>query len=270
MIDPSVSSTSEWTTDCGMDDDVDRRRRRPEQPVRLDHLEALVHQRRRVDGDLAAHPPGRMAERGVDGDAGQRLGGQVPERPARRGQDQPAHLRRIAPVQALVDGVVLAVDRQHVDAVGPGQVHHQAAGHHQHFLVGERDALAGADRRDHRLERGRAGRRAQHGVDVVARDQVDQRLRSGAAQVEVGGRAGRELRAQRLAGGVGGHHHRARPVALDLQRHRRRAGAGGEADHLEPIGVRVDDGQRAVADRAGRAEDREAHRSGSHGVYRPV
>ena len=38
---------------------------------------------------------------------------------------------------------------------GARRVHHQAAGHHQHFLVGERDGLAGVDRRQHRLERRR-------------------------------------------------------------------------------------------------------------------
>jgi hypothetical protein len=36
-------------------DHVDALVRRPEQVVGLDDLEALVHQRRRVDGDLGAH-----------------------------------------------------------------------------------------------------------------------------------------------------------------------------------------------------------------------
>ena len=50
-------------------DDVDPVVRRAEQPVRLDHLEALVHQRRGVDRDLAAHRPGRVRERLRDGHA---------------------------------------------------------------------------------------------------------------------------------------------------------------------------------------------------------
>ena len=49
-------------------DDVDAVVRRAEQVVRLDHLEALVHQRRRVDRDLAAHRPGRVAQRLLDRD----------------------------------------------------------------------------------------------------------------------------------------------------------------------------------------------------------
>ena len=63
------SSTIECTTDCGWIDDVDPVGAHAEQPVRLDHLEALVHQRRRVDRDLPAHPPGRMLQRIFGGHA---------------------------------------------------------------------------------------------------------------------------------------------------------------------------------------------------------
>ena len=48
-----------------VDDDVDLIGGDVEQPVRLDHLEPLVHQRRRVDGDLPAHLPRRMLQRRV-------------------------------------------------------------------------------------------------------------------------------------------------------------------------------------------------------------
>ena len=43
-----------------MDDDADPLGRKIEQPARLDHLERLVHHRRRVDRDLAAHDPVRV------------------------------------------------------------------------------------------------------------------------------------------------------------------------------------------------------------------
>ena len=42
--------------------------RRAEQLVGLDDLEALVHERRRVDGDLRAHDPGGVGQGVVDGD----------------------------------------------------------------------------------------------------------------------------------------------------------------------------------------------------------
>ncbi len=46
-----------------VDDDLDPLVGDAEEVVRLDHLEALVHQRRRVDRDPAAHLPGRVGER---------------------------------------------------------------------------------------------------------------------------------------------------------------------------------------------------------------
>ena len=62
--------------------------RRAEQLVGLDHLEALVHQRAGVDGDLRTHLPRRMGQRLVDTDVGQLVGGPAAERPAaRREQD---------------------------------------------------------------------------------------------------------------------------------------------------------------------------------------
>ena len=98
---------------------VHRRRRSAsardaEQPVRLDHLEALVHQRRRVDRDLAAHLPRRMAQRVLRRDALRARR----RRAARNGPPEAVSTRRrtsrrVAAVQALVDRVVLAVDRQH-------------------------------------------------------------------------------------------------------------------------------------------------------------
>ena len=143
---------------------------------------------------------------GVHGDAGQRLGGQVPEGPARRGEDQPAHLRGIAPVQALVDGVVLAVDRQHVDAVPDRSITRRPA-------ITSTSLLARAMRLPLRIAATTASSAAvpddaHSTVSVVARDQIDQRL-GPAPHRSRWAAAGRELRAERLAGGVGGHHHRA-------------------------------------------------------------
>ena len=60
---PSTYSTIEWITLCGWITTSMRSRGSAEQPVRLDHLEALVHHRRRVDRDLAAHRPSSDARR---------------------------------------------------------------------------------------------------------------------------------------------------------------------------------------------------------------
>ena len=46
-----------------MDEDVDPLARQPEQMMRLDQLEPLVHHRRRIDADLGAHRPVGMRHR---------------------------------------------------------------------------------------------------------------------------------------------------------------------------------------------------------------
>ena len=74
--------------------DVDLVEGDAEQLVGLDHLEALVHERRRVDGDLGAHVPGGVAQRVGDGDLLELLAGEAPERTAAGGEDQPLHLGR--------------------------------------------------------------------------------------------------------------------------------------------------------------------------------
>ena len=63
---PSQSCDERVDDRLRVHDDVDPVVRRAEQVVGLDHLEALVHQRRRVDRDLAAHRPGRVLERLLD------------------------------------------------------------------------------------------------------------------------------------------------------------------------------------------------------------
>ena len=94
---------------------------------------------------------------------------EVAKRSARRGENQPPDLAPVTAVQALVDGVVLAVDRENRHAAAARGLRHQRARHDQHFLVGERDRLARFDRREHGLEASGPGRRADHDVDVGMR-----------------------------------------------------------------------------------------------------
>jgi len=55
-------------------------------------------------------------------------------------------------MQALPERAVLAVYRANLDPAAPRRGHHQMPRHHQRLLVGEGDGLAGADRRQHRLD----------------------------------------------------------------------------------------------------------------------
>src|SRR5262252_3719368 len=98
-----------------MNQDLDAIARQPEQPMRLDHLEPFVHERRRVDRDLPPHLPGRMPERIVRRYRLEIAGGSAAEWSARCRQHDTAHLAQVAAVQALLDGVVLAVDRENHD-----------------------------------------------------------------------------------------------------------------------------------------------------------
>ena len=265
IIDPSVSSTSEWTTDCGWTTTSIAAGGVPNsqcasitsRPLFISVAESMVILRPiRQVGWLSAASTVTPASASAD-----RCRNGPPDavRISRRTSDG------IAPVQALVDGVVLAVDRQHVDAVRPAPGP-SPGGRPSPALPCWRARCACRPGSPRRTASSAAVPDDAHSTvstssrvtrSISACGPAPHRSRCAAAPV---GSCARSV----CAGGVGGHHHRARPIAFDLQRHRRRAGAGGEADHLEPIGVRVDDGQRAVTDRAGRAEDREAHRSGSH------
>ena len=55
--------------------------------------------------------------------------------------------------------------------------HHDRAGHHEDFLVRERDRLARLDRGEHGVERRGAGRREEDDIGVGMRGDVDQPLR---------------------------------------------------------------------------------------------
>ncbi len=149
-----------------MNDDRDIGRGHVEEPMRLDDLESLVHQRRRIDRDLAAHLPGRMPQRVGGRDAGERRTVERPERTARRRENQATHFVAAARVQTLVNRVVLAVDGQNRHAPPPGGVNHERAGHDEDFLVGECQRLPRFDRGKRRLETGSPGRRREHDIHV--------------------------------------------------------------------------------------------------------
>ena len=118
-VEPSLNSTIEWTTDGGVDDDLDALEGDAEEQVRLDHLEPLVDQGRGVDRDDRSHRPGRVGERLLGGDVGSSLGVPAAERAAAGGEHQPADLVGAAAAQALGQRAVLGVDRD--DLAGRGR-----------------------------------------------------------------------------------------------------------------------------------------------------
>ena len=229
---------------------VDLIGRHAEQPVRLDDLEALVHQRRRVDRDLPPHLPRRML---------QRVGGRTPcerradwprKRPARRGQDRAA-APRPASGRAGTGGSRCARCRPAGwPRRAPRRLGHEPPAMTSTSLLASAMVLPRVDRGQHRLERRGARRGAQHDVDVGMRGHGDEARRRRCGTAGAIQRHAR-CRAVRPAAATGQRDH-PRPVARDLLGQQRVAFApAARPTTREPVGMRVDDGQRARADRSG-------------------
>ncbi len=148
----------------GMDDHVDLFGGEGEEVAGLDDLQGLVHQGGGIDGDLPAHGPGGVGHGLLHRDAGEVPFPVLEKRPARSGQDDPAHVAPSARGQALEDGALLAVDGDDLGPAGSAFPVDELAGGDQGLLVGqaqpalEADGLEGggqavgaADGRDHAI-----------------------------------------------------------------------------------------------------------------------
>jgi hypothetical protein len=78
-------------------DDVDLLRLEAEQVVHLEHLQRLVHQGRRADGDARSHAPVGVLERHLGRDALERARREVAERTAGRRQVHATHAAGSSP-----------------------------------------------------------------------------------------------------------------------------------------------------------------------------
>ena len=135
--------------------------------MRLDHLEALVHQRRRVDRDARAHAPGRMPQRLLGRhvrEVGERS---AAERPAAGRHDQRLDRVDVLGRQQLLQRRVLGVDRQQARAAARERRAHERPARDEALLVGERDVDAGVERRQRGLEPGRPDDRVEHDVGAA-------------------------------------------------------------------------------------------------------
>src|SRR5581483_9370449 len=93
------------------------------EPVGLNHLQALIHQGRRIDSDLWSHTPGGMSESLLDRYRAKLVQRRAAERTAGGGDNQAAHVANLLAAQALPERAVLAIDRQDRDASAPGLLH---------------------------------------------------------------------------------------------------------------------------------------------------
>ena len=200
-----------------------------------------------------------MRARLVGSDRCQRRRVAAAKRPARGGEDDAGDA--VVPGgavdrQALVDGGVLAVDRQQGRAALRHGSHEQRATDDQRLLVGQEQTLAGRGG-------GQAGRQPRR-ADDRCHDGVCLRMRGELAQ---GAGAAHHLRrharvaqtrregARFARAGDGGV---ARPKAQAEREQLVEAAAGRQREDLEAIGMGGDDVERCRADRAGRTEHADA------------
>src|SRR5258706_2728867 len=116
-----------------------------EEPARLDHFQAFVKERGRIDGDLAAHDPGRMFQRAFDSDGRELRFWSGAKRTTRSGEPKPPDGIGGFAIQALKNGGVLAIHSQNADALFAGFAHDERAGHDQDFFGSHSDAFTGSD-----------------------------------------------------------------------------------------------------------------------------
>ena len=147
-----------------MHDDVDAVVVDAEQQVRLDELETLVHQRRRVQRVHRAHRPGRVGAGLLRGDVLEVGGRPAAERSARRGQHHLGDLVGAPGPQALRERGVLGVDGH--DLTGLGGLQHQRAAGDQRLLVRQRQPGAGFQRGQRGLQTERTDQRVEHDVGL--------------------------------------------------------------------------------------------------------
>ncbi len=109
---------------------------------------------------------------------GHLLGRHLPEGTSGGGQDDFADFLAVGPLQALENGVVLAVDRQNLSFPFAGLAHHRGTGQNKDLLAGDRQILARAQRRQRRSQPGRADDGHQDHVRFRFLHHLDQAFRS--------------------------------------------------------------------------------------------
>ncbi len=118
--------------------------RQVEQAAGLDHFEAFVHQGRGIDGDAAPHLPGGMIQGLVNGDRGKFCLRSVQERSAGSGEPDALDFLHASAAQALMNGIVFAVDGQKRLALAAGLGGDQFSRGDKTFFVRQANGFSGA------------------------------------------------------------------------------------------------------------------------------
>src|SRR5437016_2051290 len=152
--------------DCGlrMYDHADLRGRQVEQSAGLDDLETFVHQRRRINGDAVAHFPCGMIQRLGNSDIGKFGYRSIQKRSARSGEPDAADFIHPTTAQALMDGIMLAIDRKKPLALPAGFGGDELSGGYEAFLIGKTHGFSRFDGFVSGLEPGNTNDRANHEI----------------------------------------------------------------------------------------------------------
>src|SRR3984957_18966041 len=130
---------------CGLrvDNDFHFGGRKVKQSARLDDFEAFVHQSCGIDGNALAHFPGGMVEGFLHRDGVELRSGSVEKRATGGSEPDPFYLFHSPATQALVNGVVFAIDGQQWLALLASLGGDQLAGGYKTFFIGHADGLTG-------------------------------------------------------------------------------------------------------------------------------
>jgi hypothetical protein len=194
----------------------------------LDYLEALVGHGGRVDGDLPAHAPVRMASRLIGLDHGEF--GQLPvaKGPPRGGDDELVNLLGPDLRDELEEGCVLRIDGQYRGPGFPGQLVEEGPRHDHALLVREDEGLPARQRREGGPEPAGACRAVHDDVGFDPGDQFVEPIGADESDPFDGRRAAAQ------AQGGSGEEQGLEAEALFVR-------MGSEPGHLEEVGPRLDD-----------------------------
>src|ERR1039458_9039292 len=173
------------------------------------------------------------------------------ERAAGGGEPDALDFVHAASTEALVDGVVLAVDGQQWFALAAGLGRDQLSGNDQAFFVGEADRLAGFDGFIGGFEAGDSDDGTDYEIDFGMGRDADRAL-GAMDDLNLGQAGSLETGVEGLRGGLVGHRNDARLPVERLLINSVGVVAGGEGRDLEAIGIAFDDAESAAADGAGR------------------
>ncbi len=159
-----------------------------------------------------------------------------------------------AAAQALVNGVVLAVDGQQIDVVLAGRGEDEIARSDEAFLVGQTDGLAAQNGCIGGFEPRDADDRRDDEVGLRKRGHAN-RSRCAVDDFDSGDSCGLELRCEFGCELLGGHRDQLRTPALALGEGCIDVRACGQRDRMKALRMRLAEAEGALADGAGRAEE---------------